>query len=847
MSWGLRFESVEDDGFPAVTNYDYEDNILIRGTDNRSFRWEETYLEANYIFQEATKNGGFEVAVGGTWNYSGLDRITSGAVIEANAISGWTLVGDSTYHVDTDAEEYLDYGLAISIATEHSVLLHGTGSTATIVNTNGYGSSDMPIGATYQLYILAHALSGTGEIQVALEGHVSSTFETSYDITGNEWVSSEVSNPIDVVPSGYTEYITNFAYTGFSGSNPDEFFIEISNTGGNPVILDEVHIDRYLAANAFIDHVIPTGYYLQITPDLGWHNIKEQFDNTSDEQNNPYLRTFGPFTIDRGNLVDNLDKTVTATIDEEAFTTALASNYTRYLWRAIAISPNSTLGKAGFPQRFEYIGRILDEDFSVTNVFNDPLSVTKIITGTKPSSSIVLVDGEEHPNMKYPTDTTWRLVIHLESSERTIRVRAKHTGGALSSPQDIELSAEVFTQTEQGLWNVFDEFGLLLDTPRIHGESNKDYKDRLKRAASRLATPKYGGIINGALNELGFRQIDDAIEIKLIDHGLYAPTDEGDMEITASSVKLRTEIYIREEEKIIDPVYGTIVLDKTPVGTPTNIQTDDEVNIPDYNIEVYHTNEEKPSNNTIVILDRSLHGKRVTIRYDYYEELFFSDYPGVGDLVTAINSLTSPKGNLSFTAKYSPKLSGSEESKYLRRNSAVLNNFRYIAFPWSPIQLNNISDKKFRERFLTDNNQYINTEYYSYVKELKSKLRVLWGYVEADRDFWDSVNRGDESLDHIPTLFDPNISQYYTDISGNISTVDSFKAWSKSYLGIDSETMENLGIDYSLYKPGVAHTNDLMPDLFTNFRLLPRNDNEQRSIVSNTKNDNNNQQFSGQK
>lgn len=70
MNPGDRFYGCETLGFPEVINYDYLDNIPIRGINDRSFRWEEVAVQSIYQMQEATYNGSFE-----TNFYTGIGEI----------------------------------------------------------------------------------------------------------------------------------------------------------------------------------------------------------------------------------------------------------------------------------------------------------------------------------------------------------------------------------------------------------------------------------------------------------------------------------------------------------------------------------------------------------------------------------------------------------------------------------------------------------------------------------------------------------------------------------------------------------------------------------------------------
>ena len=62
----------------------------------------------------------------------------------------------------------------------------------------------------------------------------------------------------------------------------------------------------------------------------------------------------------------------------------------------------------------------------------------------------------------------------------------------------ITYSAQFFS-----VWNWFDEFGLMLDTPRLTGEFNQDYQERLEQVFQFRANSAAQGYINGTTRELG--------------------------------------------------------------------------------------------------------------------------------------------------------------------------------------------------------------------------------------------------------------------------------------------------------------------------------------------------------
>lgn len=60
-----------------------------------------------------------------------------------------------------------------------------------------------------------------------------------------------------------------------------------------------------------------------------------------------------------------------------------------------------------------------------------------------------------------------------------------------------------YTPTSYQVWNELDEFGLLLDLPRIQDENNSTYKQRLFDVFVHRANSTYYGLINGITRELG--------------------------------------------------------------------------------------------------------------------------------------------------------------------------------------------------------------------------------------------------------------------------------------------------------------------------------------------------------
>lgn len=83
-----------------------------------------------------------------------------------------------------------------------------------------------------------------------------------------------------------------------------------------------------------------------------------------------------------------------------------------------------------------------------------------------------------------------------EYPEGHIRLTMENTVGEVILETDIPLGIH-------HVWNFFDEFGLLLDTPRLYGERNREYKERLLDVFRHPANSTYRGLMNSLARDLG--------------------------------------------------------------------------------------------------------------------------------------------------------------------------------------------------------------------------------------------------------------------------------------------------------------------------------------------------------
>ncbi|MHA2062792.1 MAG: hypothetical protein ACXABY_00185 [Candidatus Thorarchaeota archaeon] len=851
-----RYRKVEGGTLPAVTNYDYEDNISIRGTNDRSFRFEETCSESSYLFQEKTSNGTLDEFTGEFTGRFQTRAASDGGPESTGVFSGWTAYGETTTHIPNTGiylvtGEHLlatyDTFFTRSIFGDTSIGMFG-GTSATIADHVGIYQSGISLTANqkHQLYAqlkLANGTEDTLNSRIWVEGYTGTYTQAQalagtntvavYNTGSRTWVSDRPTNNV-VAKKATTEVVFDFTTSNFPADTPTNYalFAGISGLDGNKVVIfDDLHIDQYMQKNAFTDVIVPSGYLIQITPDLGWHDTMSMFSQRESTPN-PHLVTLGPYVFQSG-LSSNQDGSVTASLSEDEFDSATSDNYRKYLWRAVAVSTNGTIGDEGFPRRFAYMGRIFEEEFEVTGVWDDPMSITKVITGKKSPRMTILVDGTANPSyLEYPNDTSWKITIVMDSSERQIAVQGRDKGGAITATQYINLKSDAIALTEKKLWNLFDEHGLLLGLDRLPGETNEEFSERIKDAFVNPGTHFFEGAVDGGTREVGLDRYNDAINLKFTSRETPTPLLLT-VQVTSSSLLLRTSDLEITEVVLVDPVDLTCTLANRLSDDPLLAELVDGSRINIDQVRVYDDKSEQPNLKKIQFEDESLGGKLVSVTYPFYREYTYTQYPTLGQLVAAIRNFTDLPGNKVLTVGLHKNLSGGESSNGLYVLRDVILEGADIDISWSPMFLKKVGDRLYRESFRNSDGTLWNTKFYKWVSELKSNTNTEWGHVQADKAFWDAADNRLDGFDHLPTLMDPTIVDYLTTGGRNI---DAEEATLREFTDEYGNEIKSRVLQYTDFTAGVAYKPDLIPDLLVTTSNAPGLSDVPDTVVGTTGN-----------
>ena len=101
---------------------------------------------------------------------------------------------------------------------------------------------------------------------------------------------------------------------------------------------------------------------------------------------------------------------------------------------------------------------------------------------------------------------------------------------------------------------------------------------------------------------------------------------------------------------------------------------------------------------------------------------------------------------------------------------------------------------------------FFNSKFYTSVLELKSKTNIEWGFVIADKDFWDSVDSDNYGRDSLPLALDIPISNFVTPISKKANSATKFDPWESYKMGyyFESTLITNTGFPRSSFRSGVG-------------------------------------------
>lgn len=239
-------------------------------------------------------------------------------------------------------------------------------------------------------------------------------------------------------------------------------------------------------------------------------------------------------------------------------------------WFAMKKKSSESIGKSFL----KVIGLELEELFSTLDYMYEQISInmidTEMISGCYKAIlpetislplSFVEGDGYTVHEIKNLRDFyNYKSNIHLYESLKDIdayfldaqrRILYSRKDYLILEVTDTQNKKTQISLQKHKVWNYFDEFGLLLNVPRLEDEENLPYLERLKDVFKNPSSSSEQGFLNGLARELGCR-VNKIIADRAKDFVLREPF------ININTVRIDGELV--PKERIVRNTEGEIVL-----------------------------------------------------------------------------------------------------------------------------------------------------------------------------------------------------------------------------------------------------------------------------------------------
>lgn len=572
-----------------------------------------------------------------------------------------------------------------------------------------------------------------------------------------------------------------------------------------------------------LDFVLPKGYILQFSPDLGYKNAMEHFVHKGTAGRNSLIRESSVLTFENGGLEDSPNNSVKTTLTETEFRKLLHNApYQRYFWRAISVYDDGSHGLGGYPAFFYYKKVVETNEWTIEKIATEVYNASQSIRGTKTENILEIeINGSSH-GVYFPSKTSWAFQAVLAPGLNKFQIRAKDKRGNWSSYRILELTLSENIPVLSSVWNTFDEFGTLMGVKRLPGENNVSFRRRIKDTIKNNGGLQYLGVLYSSIRSLDSKLIKDAFKLKLFEENSF------DSELPRVVVRSHglfvsgEAFFVPKEVHKVDPITLTIKLNKK-ISSLDDIHIaigrEEEVEGRFYKIDI--------EQNQIVFSSDRFANQYIHLSYYYEIEILWKNNLTVKDVRNALNSIQYPNGEYVFKCELSTSLNGSESSNGLLLTNYISISTNTLYFEWSEIWIREMNDIEWRDSFLNEDGNFFETEWMKYVQEILSITKDAWGLAVADVNTWDASLNGETASAVIPRKFDSRF--------GFWKTKDKVFSSSKAnyYNYVDPETGAKITWNgVPRFKSGVGFNSDLFVNIYSRESIQNRTPKSFKIIVS---------------
>lgn len=358
---------------------------------------------------------------------------------------------------------------------------------------------------------------------------------------------------------------------------------------------------------------------------------------------------------------------------------------------------------------------------------------TVVLTGQNDSDIATIQVAGVAASVVQSTKTTWRAEIRLTIGINRIEINGLDVAGNTSESIVILIELRSLSQRQHRAFNVFDEFGLLLALPRLPGEKNQFYKNRLADVNAHPSDTTQRGVTFGSSREIGLR-ITKALSISspldgdlLTTRAIDGAIKVGQVYVDVTSTRLRTR-----ECLVIEPATQRISLVDVP-RLPSEIMiTTLEGDVIDNTQWEYDSD-----NNEVKFLSHELNGLPVYASFPYKVRVDIRTI-NLSDLKTAIEAITDPNGLAFFdvTILADPTLPA---ANLIPTPRPLFMDSLSTVFEQSPLRVKELHDHDFQVSQLNDRNHAIGTKLEAWANKINNQTRIIWDATFLGESIWEPL------------------------------------------------------------------------------------------------------------
>ena len=375
-----------------------------------------------------------------------------------------------------------------------------------------------------------------------------------------------------------------------------------------------------------------------------------------------------------------------------------------------------------------------------------------ILTGQRDTSIVsIFVDGSSY-GTRFPTNTTWERDVEIRPGNTSISVYATDSIGNTTDTVQIPIPAEVPKSFVSSVFNSLDEKGLILNIPRLKGEKNLNYRNRLQHAETELGGTNYRFLLQALRRDLSLAITEDSLEVIVKEtNGRPVATN---VFLTIESTRLTVEAdQLRKDNEtvLLDPGNKEFTLTKELRSSlDLFLTTRGGVRISPTDIEVLDDNQ------TIRVYKSP---GQLLATYKYIESLSWSTHSTITAIRNQLNTMVTDSGITFMTATMKASASSLLSKNLVRQGRVKIDQEETTKFDVMDFRIVEAWDKRFQDSLLDEYGLYFGTKLEWIANSISGKSNTFFRDTTLDRDR--VINRDiPRSFSVLPTLTDSRIGYY---------------------------------------------------------------------------------------